>query len=182
MPLSDAEQMLTCARAGDREAIEALLATHRAAVFRYGRRVCPTMADAEDAVQDALWSAAQALRAFRGAATTILSWLFTIVRRHCYRVLRRVGTEAAATASVPGAPAQPSPEENLAARHQCAAIATALAALEPLHREVILLRDIEGLTAPEAAARLGVSIDAVKSRLHRARARLREEVASRLEG
>jgi RNA polymerase sigma-70 factor (ECF subfamily) len=181
MRLSDADQMLTCARAGDRAAIEALLSAHRAAVFRYGRRVCPTMADAEDAVQDALWAATQAIRAFRGAAASILSWLFTIVRRHCYRALKRVGAEAGAAAAVPGATVQSNPEENLAARHQCAAIATALAALDPLHREVILLRDIEGLTAPEAAARLGVSIDAVKSRLHRARARLREEVASRME-
>jgi RNA polymerase sigma-70 factor (ECF subfamily) len=180
MPLSDAEQMLTCARAGDRHAIEALLSRHRAAVFRYGRRVCPTMADAEDAVQDALWAAAQALRAFRGAAGTILSWLFTIVRRHCYRVLARLETAEAAATTVPRGAAQVSPEEKLAARHQRAAIATALATLEPLHREVILLRDIEGLTAPEAAARLGVSIEAVKSRLHRARARLREEVDSLL--
>jgi RNA polymerase sigma-70 factor (ECF subfamily) len=181
MSLSDAEQMLTCARAGDRHAIEALLSRHRAAVFRYGRQVCPTMADAEDAVQDALWAATQAIRAFRGAAGSILSWLFTIVRRHCYRVLARLETAEEATATaVPEAVVQASPEEKLAARHQRAAIATALAALEPLHREVILLRDIEGLTAPEAAARLGVSIDAVKSRLHRARSRLREEVASRL--
>jgi RNA polymerase sigma-70 factor (ECF subfamily) len=181
MPRSDAEQMLTCARAGDRAAIEALLATHRAMVYRYGRRVCPTMADAEDAVQDALWAATQAIRAFRGAAGGIVSWLFTIVRRHCYRALARVGTEPAAASSALGATAQATPEEDVAARQQSAALATALAALDPLHREVILLRDVEGLTAPEAAARLGVSIDAVKSRLHRARARLREEVASRLD-
>jgi DNA-directed RNA polymerase specialized sigma24 family protein len=51
--------------------------------------------------------------------------------------------------------------------------------LDPLHREVILLRDIRELSAPEAAAQLGISLDALKSRLHRARVRLRDHVLSR---
>lgn len=55
-------------------------------------------------------------------------------------------------------------------------LATALRALDPIHREVVLLRDIEGLSAPEAAARLGISVQALKSRLHRARVNLRDHV------
>jgi RNA polymerase sigma factor (sigma-70 family) len=51
-----------------------------------------------------------------------------------------------------------------------------IAALPDLYREVLILRDIEELTAPEAAAQLGVSVKAVKSRLHRARGMLREKL------
>jgi DNA-directed RNA polymerase specialized sigma24 family protein len=54
-----------------------------------------------------------------------------------------------------------------------------LAELDPLHREVILVRDIEEWSAPEAAAQLGISIDALKSRLHRARVNLRDRVRQR---
>lgn len=49
------------------------------------------------------------------------------------------------------------------------------AGLEPAHREVILLRDVEGLTAPEAAERLWLSVQTFKRRLHRARGALREQ-------
>jgi RNA polymerase sigma-70 factor (ECF subfamily) len=51
-----------------------------------------------------------------------------------------------------------------------------LSELDPIHREVLLLRDIEGYSAPEAAAQLGISVDALKSRLHRARVNLRDRV------
>jgi RNA polymerase sigma factor (sigma-70 family) len=51
-----------------------------------------------------------------------------------------------------------------------------IAALPDLYREVLILRDVEELTAPEAAAQLGVSVEAVKSRLHRARGMLREKL------
>jgi RNA polymerase sigma-70 factor (ECF subfamily) len=52
-------------------------------------------------------------------------------------------------------------------------LASALSRLAPLHREVVMLRDVEGLTAPEAAERLSISVQALKSRLHRARSELR---------
>ena len=51
-----------------------------------------------------------------------------------------------------------------------------IAGLPDHYREVLVLRDIEELTAPEAAAQLGLSVDAVKSRLHRARSLLREQL------
>jgi RNA polymerase sigma-70 factor (ECF subfamily) len=56
----------------------------------------------------------------------------------------------------------------------------AISALEPMYREVLLLRDVEGLTAPEVAEVLGIRVDAVKSRLHRARLAVRERVAPAL--
>lgn len=76
------------------------------------------------------------------------------------------------------APVLPAPEDAVAMRRLTDQLAAALADLEPIQREVILLRDIQELSAPEAAAQLGISIDALKSRLHRARVTLRENVLS----
>jgi RNA polymerase sigma-70 factor, ECF subfamily len=152
-------------------------------VYRYGLHVCRTTEDAEDAVQETLWAATRAIRTFRGTASSIASWLFTIVRRECLRLLeghRRAprpldGDEDALAADVID------PEDAVALRQRVELLAGALADLDPLHRDVILLRDIRELSAPEAAAELGISIDALKSRLHRARVNLRDHVARRAE-
>src|SRR5262245_6879585 len=85
----DAEQLLSAAQGGDRAALEKLLAMHRNGGYRYGVRVCRTTEDAEDAVQETLWVATRALKTFRGAAGSVASWLFTIVRHQCYRALDR---------------------------------------------------------------------------------------------
>lgn len=190
---TESEILLVRAQAGDRAALEALLARHRNGVYRYGLRVCRTTEDAEDAVQEALWAATRAIRTFRGAATSIAAWLFTIVRHQCYRLLdrhRRDEEQRHASAVLHGAarggeeggtddPAcfQPSVEDEAIAREQRERLALALAGLEPSYREVILLRDVEGLSAPEAAAALGISVEALKSRLYRARVTLRDRLA-----
>jgi RNA polymerase sigma-70 factor (ECF subfamily) len=62
------------------------------------------------------------------------------------------------------------------------ALEQAIAELDPMYREILLLRDVEGLSAAEVAEAVGVSVDAVKSRLHRARVAVREKVAPVLSG
>ncbi len=172
------DEILAAARNGDRRALAELLRMHRHGVYRYGLQVCRTTEDAEDAVQETLWAATRAIRKFRGPASSIVSWMFTIVRRVCLRLIEGQhrgpttleGTEDALPVDAPG------PDDLLADRQRAELLAAALGALDPLHREVVLLRDIEELSAPEAAARLGVSVGALKSRLHRARGRLRDHV------
>ncbi len=175
-PESDA--LLASAQGGDLAALNRLIADHRQGVYRYGLHVCRTTEDAEDAVQETLWAASRAIRTFRGTASSITSWLFTIVRRECLRLLeghRRRPTPLQGTDDE--LPAEVvDPRDALAVRRRVDALSRALASLEPLHREVILLRDIQELSAPEAAEVLGISIDALKSRLHRARINLRERV------
>ena len=174
----DQQTLLAAAQSGDVSALNRLVGAHRQGVYRYGLHVCRTTEDAEDAVQEALWAATRALRTFRGTASSIASWMFTIVRRECLRLLqghRRTpvtleGREDDLVSEVVD------PADALAVRRRVELLASALADLDPLHREVILLRDIQELTAPEAAAHLGISVDALKSRLHRARVNLREHV------
>ena len=174
----DQQGLLAAAQSGDVDALNRLVGAHRQGVYRYGLHVCRTTEDAEDAVQEALWAATRAIRTFRGAASSIASWMFTIVRRECLRLL-----EGHRRAPVPlgddddhVAADVVDPSDALAARRRVELLAAALADLDPLQREVILLRDIQELTSAEAAAHLGISIDALKSRLHRARVNLRDHV------
>jgi RNA polymerase sigma-70 factor (ECF subfamily) len=171
------DDLLAAAQAGDASALNQIVATNRQGVYRYGLHVCRTTEDAEDAVQETLWAATRAIRTFRGTATSIASWLFTIVRRECLRLLERHRR----TTTLDGLDEESlvevvDPSDALALRRRIDLLASALADLDPLHREVILLRDIQELSAPEAAQQLGISIEALKSRLHRARVNLREHV------
>jgi len=172
--IRDLEEVVRRAQRGDRAALESLLGAIAPSVYRFGRRMCKNAHDAEDVVQDTLLNVTQHLRTFEGRSS-LSSWVFALTRSACSR--RRRGLKNAppvsddALAEAPDVAA--SPEAQAAERELTSAVAHALDALLPDHREVLLLRDMEGLTAPETAAVLGISVDAVKSRLHRAREALR---------
>jgi RNA polymerase sigma-70 factor, ECF subfamily len=177
-PATDASALLTAAQQGDPRALQALLAANRDVVFRYGLRFCRTTEDAEDAVQETLWAVARSIGKFRRAAS-VTTWLFTIVRNTCRRLARHHRGEEDLADVLP-ALADPGAliEDEVAARQVEGILARAIAQLDADHRDVILLRDVEGLTAPEAAVRLSISVRALKSRLHRARSQLRATVGS----
>jgi RNA polymerase sigma-70 factor (ECF subfamily) len=171
------DTLLAAAQAGDLAALNQLVAAHRQGVYRFGLQVCRTTEDAEDAVQETLWAATRAIKTFRGTASSIASWLFTIVRRECLRLIERRRRAPVALGAEDDLPADlADPEDALSDQRRARLLVAALADLDPIHREVILLRDIRELSAPEAAAHLGISLDALKSRLHRARVRLRDHV------
>lgn len=138
---------------------------------RFARRTCSTTEDAEDAVQIALWQLYRKIGALRTVAT-FATWMFRIVERECYRLYRgrskAEDLEELAPQDLPSAPAVPT-DLRLDLVH-------AMERLSPPYREVLLLRDVHELTAPEVAAQLGLGLEAVKSRLHRARAQVREHL------
>jgi RNA polymerase sigma-70 factor (ECF subfamily) len=179
------ENLLAAARAGDRQALERLLERHESQVYRFGMKMCGDPEDAKDVLQDTLLAMARGVRDFRGASS-ISTWLYTIARSYCIKKHRRskfapaeersLDTDAAVEAKDLAAPGD-GPDEALAGKQVERALERAIGALEPTYREVLLLRDVEGLTAPEVAEVLGVSVQAVKSRLHRARLTVRELVA-----
>lgn len=180
---SDGE-LLAAARGGDADATEALLERHQARVYRFGMKMCRDPEDAKDVLQDTLLAAARGLPTFRGEAS-LPTWLFTIARSYCIK-RRRKGAqlrafegeaqgEAASTSD-----AAPAPDEALARKEVAEVVDEAISALEPMYREVLVLRDVEGLPASEVAEVLGIGVDAVKSRLHRARLAVRARVAPRL--
>ncbi|MEZ0314643.1 MAG: RNA polymerase sigma factor [Myxococcota bacterium] len=172
------ETTIDLAQAGNREALNKLLEQHRGGVYRYGLTVCRTTEDTEDAVQLTLWSASRAIGSFRRAAS-FTTWLFTIVRNWCLRLER--GNRRACHVDLDEhlRDERDDVEGTVQGREFWRAIAGALATLEPQYREVVILRDIEGRTAPEAADALGITVEALKTRLHRARRMLRESPALR---
>jgi len=170
------------AQRGDAVALEALLAQVAPGVHRFGMHMCRDPRDADDALQDTLLTISTRLGEFEGRSS-FMSWVFTLVRTACAR--RRRGLK-----NRPAVPDDhlsdlrdlgPSPEDHASDAELSAALTRAIDRLPEDHREVILLRDVEGLSAADAAAAIGISVDAVKSRLHRARAALREALQPVLE-
>jgi RNA polymerase sigma-70 factor (ECF subfamily) len=173
--------LLLAARKGDRAALGDLLERQQQRVFAFGMKMCGDAEDAREVAQDTLLSMVRSVRDFRGEAS-LSTWLYTVARSFCIKRRRRSkGAPAqhepldAAAAGQASAPA-PNPEQTLLGRETRDAVAAALDQLEPEAREVVILRDMEGLTAPEVAHVTGLSVAAVKSRLHRARQSLRTKL------
>jgi RNA polymerase sigma-70 factor (ECF subfamily) len=180
------QELLERARGGDRPALEALLTRHQPRVYRFGLKMCRDPEDAKDVLQETLLAVARSVKDFRGASS-VSTWLYTIARSFCIKKRRRSKfapeAEESLEAREPGEearqladPSRP-PDESLAGRQVELALDSAIQSLEPMYREVLVLRDVEGLTAPEVAEVMGLSVEAVKSRLHRARVAVREAVA-----
>jgi RNA polymerase sigma-70 factor (ECF subfamily) len=179
------EELLAAARGGDPAALETLLVRYQPHLYRFGLRMCGNVEDAGDVAQESLISMARSLKDFRGDSA-VSSWLYTIARRFCIKKRRRskfaptredsldAPENRAADRLVDSAP---NPEQAATNQELASALNTAIAALDPSQREVLVLRDIEGLSAPEVARVLGTSVDAVKSRLHRARVFVRQQLA-----
>ncbi len=166
------------AKSGDVEALEEVLASVAPAVRRFGVRMCKSPHDADDVLQDTLLAIATHLPEFEGRSS-LTSWVFALTRSACAR--RRRGLKnrppVADDAVAERADETPSPEER-AAEHQLGdALAQALESLPDDQREAVLLRDVEGLSAPEAAEAIGIGEAALKSRLHRGRSALRDALA-----
>jgi RNA polymerase sigma-70 factor (ECF subfamily) len=180
------QQLLEEAREGDRRALELLLSRHQPRVYRFGLKMCRDPEDAKDVLQETLLAVARGVKDFRGASS-VSTWLYTIARSFCIKKRRRSkfapealesldahepGEEARQLAD-PGRPA----DESLAGRQIEVALEQAIGSLDAMYREVLILRDVEGLSAPEVAEVMGLTVEAVKSRLHRARVAVRLAVA-----
>lgn len=193
MPSPDAlvpdADLIESARRGDADALEALILRYQPRVFRFGLKMCRNVDDAGDIVQETLLALARKVGEFRGDAS-VSTWLFAIARNACIRRRRRSKFAPAREESLEGLEAgvrdglaDPSigPEQRAFGHEIERRLSLAIDALEPGQREVLLLRDVEGLSAPEVATALGLNVEAVKSRLHRARMAVRARLAPALD-
>ncbi len=179
------DQLLARIRADDPAALEELLRRHAPTVYRFGVRMCRNQDDAQDVLQETLIAAVRGIKTFRSEAS-VSTWLHTIARSFCIKKRRtskfaptdvvsfdeRIALDAPTDA--------PAPDRAASDREVSRLLESAIDALDETSREVILLRDVEGLTAPEVGEVLGMSVEAVKSRLHRARASVRKRIESAL--
>lgn len=178
------QQLLTAAQGGDARALGALLERYQDHIYRFGMKMCRHPDDAKDVLQDTLLAAARSIGDFRGGSS-LSTWLYTIARSYCIKKRRRSKFAPAHEQSLEqdvvdatGGPADSAktPDEATQSREVQRALDTAIRGLDPEQREVLLLRDVEGLPASEVGKVLGISVAAVKSRLHRARIRVRERM------
>ncbi|MFI6178270.1 RNA polymerase sigma factor [Nonomuraea sp. NPDC051191] len=160
------EQLINAARAGDADSIAALVSGAHPHVRRFAHTLCATPEDAEDAAQEALIVLYRKIGTLR-ASGALASWMFRIIRNEC---IRRARLMLRPGPPVPSSAAAQSAEEEMFERLEAARVAEAIAALPADQRRVLIMRDVQGLSGRMVADALGLSVPAMKSRLHRARA------------
>jgi len=176
----DEQTLVTAAQRGSVQAFNELVLTYQTLVYNVAYRMLHDQDAAADATQEAFISAFHALPRFRGGS--FKAWLLRIVTNACYDHLRM--TQRRPTSSLDDMLVDPDhstvltdhselPEDHALRLDLARAIQMGLDSLPPDQRATVILSDIQGLSYKEIAQITGVSLGTVKSRLSRARARLR---------
>ena len=160
-------------------------------IYRYAYRLCGEVEAAKDLVQETFLNAYRGLKDFRGEAQ-VSTWLYTIASRACLRMRRKRKGEPERELSldefVPTSDGEfrlqipmdgLTPEEALQNKELREALDQAINKLPKKYRMTLVLRDMEGLSAKEVGAIMGLNERAVKSRLHRGRLFVRRELSAR---
>ena len=170
---------------------ETLYRDHVDLMYRFAHRLCGEAEAAKDLVQETFLNAYRGLDRFRGDAQ-ISTWLYTIASRACLRMRRRrkgaPERELSLEEFIPTSDGEfrlqipidgLSPEAALHNKQLRAALDTAINQLPKKYKMVLVLRDMEGLSAKEVGTIMGLNERAVKSRLHRARLFVRRQLSAR---
>ena len=171
------ERLIKAAQDGDITSLTVLVMESQPHVRRFARSLCATPQDAEDAAQEALIILYRKIGTLR-ATGALASWMFRIVRNECLRHLRLFtsSTSIPATDEATSEP-EPSAEDSVLRRLDAERVAVAVSSLPRDQRQVLIMRDVQGYPGHLVARALGLSTAAMKSRLHRARAALRQALA-----
>ena len=175
-------------RKGDKPLFEAVMRRYNQRLFRLARSLLRDDSESEDVLQETYVRAYEHLDQLHDSAR-LSSWLSHILVHEVRARLRKRGRhmklvdqagEGTPVRIIPSAVA--SPEEQTSNRQMGGFLVRAIDGLSVGYRVVFVLRDVEGLSTAETAESLGISEMAVKTRLHRARAALREQLFSRVGG
>lgn len=188
----DEHLIIEASRAGDPAALEELVRSHQSRVFNFAMRMCRNVEDAKDILQETFLGMIRSIKDFRGESR-FSTWLYRIASNACLKKRRRgvYDPEPEQELSLdelmprPGADGRKPEIPDWSDDAEQALLRGELsermeAAIDRLPREykiVLVLRDVEGFSAEETAQMLKLSIPAVKSRLHRARVFVRQELA-----
>jgi RNA polymerase sigma-70 factor, ECF subfamily len=181
----DEPTLVAAARAGDIGAFETLVGRYERKIFRLTQNITQNREDAEDAMQEAFLKAFEHLNEFQGNSR-FYTWLVRIAVNQALMKLRKrrpnvVSLDEEVDTGEDMMPREvedwgPSPEQRYEQTELSDILSQVIGELEPSFRIVFQLRDIEELSTAETAEALGLSVPAVKSRLLRARLKLRENL------
>ena len=181
-------------RREDPEAPEQLVETYGDRVYRLALRITGSNEDAEEAAQDALWTAARKISTFKGESA-FGSWLYRIAANAAYQKLRARRSKAHEIAMddvlptfdddgrhfEPMADWSERVDEQALQGELRRVLGDAIDGLPADYRTALVMHDVEGLSNPDIAETLGISLPAVKSRVHRSRLWVRKQLADYLQ-
>lgn len=177
-------------RRDDGDAVATLVERYGDRVYRLARRITGSNEDAEEVAQDALWTAARKIQMFKGESA-FGSWLYRITANAAYMKLRSRRAKANEIALEDVLPVfdgdgrhfEPMDDWSTRVDDQALqgelrdVLESAISGLPPDYRTALVMHDLEGLSNPDIAEALGISLPAVKSRIHRSRLFLRQRLA-----
>lgn len=181
----DESALVASAQAGDKAAFTELVNRYERRVFRLAQNITQNREDAEDVIQDAFLKSFQHLGDFKGDSR-FYTWLVRITVNEALMKLRKrrpnqVSLDDSIESEGDLMPREvedwgPSPEQRYAQAELGEILSEVIGTLPPDFRTIFLLRDVEELSTQETAQLLGLSVPAVKSRLLRARLKLRHKL------
>lgn len=187
----DEPQLVAAAKRGDQSAFEELVNRYERRIYRVTLHITQNAADAEDAMQDAFVKAYEHLKDFQGDSR-FYTWLVRIaVNESLMRLRKRRPNVLSLDEPVAGDDNDmtreiedwgPSPEKRFEQSEMSGILEKVIGKLEPIYRAVFVLRDVGDVSTEETAKILDITIPAVKSRLLRARLKLRELLSPYFEG
>ncbi len=179
----DEQELIAKAQKGDRKALGEVVKLYEQTVYNFAFKICRDRSKAEHIMQETFYSMIKSLHQFDGNSK-LSTWLYRIVSNHCLMLARKQKNkyfvplesdddlyEDRYTADWSLIPYKDTENKELKN-----VLDSAIQKLSPEYRMVFLLRDVEGLSTEETAKVTELSVPAVKSRLHRARAFLRKEI------
>lgn len=172
-------EWIEAARRGDEAAFEQLVRTYENKVYHLALRMCGNREDAMEIAQEAFLSAWRGLPFFR-EESSFATWLYRLTSNAAIDFLRRdkrsvTGPSLDDDEAFTQAPdPAPSPHSRAEQKELREALAAGLATLTPEHRQVLLLRELQGMSYEEIARALDLDLGTVKSRIARAREKLRK--------
>ncbi len=173
------QELVRMAAQGDQEAFASLVRQYENKVYHLALRMCGNREDALDVAQEAFLSAWKGLPSFRGEAG-FSTWLYRLASNAAVDHLRRARRQRegpsldSGEAGLDVPDTGPGPQEAAEATELRSAVAAGLGALSEDHRQVLVLREIQGLSYEEIAGILALDLGTVKSRIARARGALRK--------
>lgn len=181
----DEQEVILKAQNGDKKALVELVKKYEQTIYNFAFKICRNREKAEHTMQETFLSMVKSLSQFSGKSK-LSTWLYTVVSNHCLMLARSdkkhfyssLDDEENSIDEKSIADWKVTPDKVAENNELKNVLDNAIKKLSPGYRVIFVMRDVEGLSTEETAKTMNLSVPAVKSRLHRARAFLRNELST----